>query len=84
MKPRTGPIELSDVIGSALRRAGKILASHQTQMRLEPGLPMLDLDDVLFERVLFNLLDNAGKYTPIRLSRCREGVAAEWPGLGSR
>ena len=64
MKPRTGPIELSDVIGSALRRAGKILAAHRTQVRLEPGLPMLDLDDVLLEQVLFNLLDNAAKYAP--------------------
>jgi two-component system sensor histidine kinase KdpD len=64
MKPRTGPIELSDVIGGALRRAGKILAAHRTQVRLEPDLPMLDLDDVLFEQVLFNLLDNAAKYAP--------------------
>jgi len=64
MKPRTGPIELSDVISSALRRASKILAAHRTQIRLEPGLPMLDLDDVLFEQVLFNLLDNAAKYAP--------------------
>lgn len=61
---RTGPVELSDVIGSALRRAGKILAAHRTNMRLEPELPMLDLDDVLFEQVLFNLLDNAAKYAP--------------------
>ena len=64
MQPRAGPIELSDVIGSALRRAGKILAAHRTQVRLEPDLPMLDLDDVLFEQVLFNLLDNAAKYAP--------------------
>jgi two-component system sensor histidine kinase KdpD len=31
---------------------------------LQPHLPMLDLDEVLFEQVLFNLLDNAGKYAP--------------------
>jgi two-component system sensor histidine kinase KdpD len=64
MKPRTGPIELSDVIGGALRRASKMLSEHLTQVRLEPDLPMLDLDDVLFEQVLFNLLDNAAKYAP--------------------
>ncbi len=64
MKPRTDPIELSDVIGGALLRAGKILAAHRTQIRLEPSLPLLDLDDVLFEQVLFNLLDNAAKYAP--------------------
>jgi two-component system sensor histidine kinase KdpD len=70
------------MIGSALRHAGKILASHRTQMSLEPGLPMRDLDDVLFEQVLFNLLDNAARYAPVG-SRCSEGVAAEWPGLSA-
>jgi two-component system sensor histidine kinase KdpD len=64
MQSRTGSVELSDVINSALRRAGKILATHQTHVRLEAALPMLDLDDVLFEQVLFNLLDNAAKYAP--------------------
>jgi two-component system sensor histidine kinase KdpD len=31
---------------------------------LAADLPMLKLDPVLFEQVLFNLLDNAAKYTP--------------------
>jgi two-component system, OmpR family, sensor histidine kinase KdpD len=64
LRPRTGPIELSDAIGSALRRAAKILTDHRTQVVLEPDLPMLELDEVLFEQVLFNLLDNASKYAP--------------------
>jgi two-component system, OmpR family, sensor histidine kinase KdpD len=61
---RTSPVELSDVVGSALHRASKVLAAHRTQAQLQPNLPMLDLDDVLFEQVLFNLLDNAAKYAP--------------------
>jgi two-component system sensor histidine kinase KdpD len=64
LAPRTGPVELSDAIGSALRRAARILTGHRTQVVLQPHLPMLDLDEVLFEQVLFNLLDNAGKYAP--------------------
>ena len=64
LRLRTGAIELSDAIGSALRRASKILAEHRTQVVLQPNLPMLDLDEVLFEQVLFNLLDNASKYAP--------------------
>ena len=64
LRLNTGPVELSDVIGSALRRARKILADHRTQVTLQPDLPMLDVDEVLFEQVLFNLLDNAGKYAP--------------------
>ena len=62
--PKTALYDVGDIAGSALRRAEKILAQHKTQMELEPDLPMLDLDPVLFEQVLFNLLDNAAKYAP--------------------
>ncbi len=61
---RRGPVELSDAIGSALRRATRILTDHRNEVVLQPQLPMLDLDEVLLEQVLFNLLDNAGKYAP--------------------
>jgi two-component system, OmpR family, sensor histidine kinase KdpD len=64
LRLNTGPVELSDVIGSALRRARKILVDHRTEVSLQPDLPMLDVDEVLFEQVLFNLLDNAAKYAP--------------------
>lgn len=57
-------IELSDAVNAALRRAAKILAPHRVEVRLEPHLPLLELDEVLFEQVLFNLLDNAAKYAP--------------------
>jgi two-component system, OmpR family, sensor histidine kinase KdpD len=60
----TGPVEVSDIVGSALRRAAKILSLHRTEVALEPGLPMLDADEVLLEQALFNLLDNASKYAP--------------------
>jgi two-component system, OmpR family, sensor histidine kinase KdpD len=62
---RASPLELSDAIGAVLRRAGKLLASHRTEVRFQSNLPTLDLDAVLFEQVLFNLLDNASKHTPI-------------------
>jgi len=74
---RTSLTELSDVVGSALGRASKVLANHSVQMRLESGLPLLEVDDVLLEQALFNLLDNAAKYTPagsrITISAWREG-----------
>jgi two-component system sensor histidine kinase KdpD len=54
--------DLGEIVGSALRRAGKILAAHHVTLDLAPDLPMLHLDAVLFEQVLFNLLDNAAKY----------------------
>jgi two-component system, OmpR family, sensor histidine kinase KdpD len=47
-----------------LRRASKILGHHNVSLQLAADLPMLELDAVLFEQVLFNLLDNAAKYAP--------------------
>lgn len=61
---RTAPVELSDVLGATLRRASKILHDHVVEVKLQPNLPLLELDEVLFEQALFNLLDNAAKYAP--------------------
>ncbi len=62
--PNTMRLDLSEIIGSVLRRAEKILVRHPVTLDVAPNLPMLDLDAVLFEQVLFNLLDNAAKYAP--------------------
>jgi two-component system sensor histidine kinase KdpD len=64
IQPRTDLVDLPDVIGSALHRATKVLAHHRVELELAPDLPMLKLDPVLLEQVLFNILDNAAKYTP--------------------
>jgi two-component system sensor histidine kinase KdpD len=63
--PNAAAHDLGEIVGSALRRAGKILAHHRVELDLAADLPMLRLDAVLFEQVLFNLLDNAAKYSPI-------------------
>jgi len=64
VQPRLGPIDVGEVVGTALERAARILAAHRVELDLAPDLPMLDVDPVLFEQVLFNLLDNAAKYSP--------------------
>ncbi len=61
---RREPVDLGEAVGSALARAGKVLAHHRVDMQIEPSLPLPLLDVVLFEQVLFNLLDNAAKYAP--------------------
>ena len=75
--PNTAPHDIAEIVGSALRRASKILAHHRVELDLGADLPMLDLDAVLFEQVLFNILDNAAKYsaaaTTIRIQSWREG-----------
>ncbi|PSJ62383.1 sensor histidine kinase [Pseudaminobacter soli (ex Li et al. 2025)] len=62
--PNCGMHDLNEIIGSALSRAKKILAGHQIEVDLPANLPMLRVDPVLFEQVLFNLFDNAAKYSP--------------------
>ncbi|MWT36711.1 two-component sensor histidine kinase, partial [Escherichia coli] len=69
--------DLSEIVGSALRRASKILAGHRVSLDLAADLPMVEVDAVLFEQVLFNLLDNAAKYAPadtsIAIRAARDG-----------
>jgi two-component system sensor histidine kinase KdpD len=62
--PRLEAADIGEVIGSALARAGRVLAGHAIRTEIAAGLPLVALDVVLFEQVLFNLLDNAAKYTP--------------------
>src|SRR5207244_2721993 len=63
--PNTARHDIGEIVGSALRRAGKILVHHKVSLQLAADLPMLELDAVLFEQVIFNLLDNAAKYAPV-------------------
>jgi two-component system sensor histidine kinase KdpD len=64
VSPNVALHDIGEIVGSALRRAGRILSHHRVELELAPDLPMLELDAVLFEQALFNLLDNAAKYAP--------------------
>ncbi len=64
ISPNVAMHDIGEIVGTALRRASRILSHHQVELELAPDLPMLELDAVLFEQVLFNLLDNAAKYAP--------------------
>jgi two-component system sensor histidine kinase KdpD len=56
------PIE--EVIGSAIGAARVALGARQVEVSVEKDAPRVEIDAVLIERVLYNLLENAGKYTP--------------------
>jgi len=87
------PFDIGEIVGAALRRAADVLEHHHLEIDLEPDLPMLSVDAVLIEQVLFNLLDNAAKYAPagsrieIRARRESAQVAVdmcdEGPGIPS-
>lgn len=97
-KLRSGTIELNEawqpveeVIGVTLQQVKTQWKDREITLDIEPDLPPLYYDAVLMERVLWNLLENAIKYspadTPIELSvRMREGrvviSVCDWgPGL---
>lgn len=56
------PIE--EVIGSSIKLLGRALAEHSVKVTLAKGLPLVEFDAVLIERVFCNLLENAAKYLP--------------------
>jgi two-component system sensor histidine kinase KdpD len=56
------PIE--EVIGSALEQLELPLRGREVAIHVPQGFPLVPIDDVLVERVLVNLLENALRYTP--------------------
>src|SRR5271170_661075 len=84
-------VDIAEIVGAALEHAGSVLAHHQVELVIAADLPMLRLDQILFEQVLFNLLDNAAKYAApgsrIDVHARREGdivaieVSDEGPGI---
>ncbi len=80
MAPNATLQDLREIVGSALRRAEKLLDRHQVALEMAADLPALELDAVLFEQVVFNLLDNAAKYAPpnsrITIRAWRDGDSA--------
>jgi two-component system sensor histidine kinase KdpD len=64
VRPTSELHDVGEIVGSVLRRTEKILAGHKIEVALATDLPMVEVDPVLFEQVLFNVLDNASKYAP--------------------
>jgi two-component system sensor histidine kinase KdpD len=53
---------VEEVVGAAIRAARPALGDRVVQTVLPADLPLAEFDAVLIERVLVNLLENAGKY----------------------
>lgn len=52
-----------DVVGSSLRLLKSSHAPHPVRVQIAAGLPLVEFDAVLIERVIWNLLENAAKYS---------------------
>jgi two-component system sensor histidine kinase KdpD len=55
---------VEEVVGGALKAIQPALANKRIEVALPADLPLVEFDATLIERVLYNLLENAGKYTP--------------------
>lgn len=74
------PVDVQDLVGSALSKLGKQLGKRQIRLDIAQDLPPIDGDLTILERVLINVVDNACKYAPeeqpITLTARREGPMA--------
>ena len=61
--PKREAVDVGDLVSTTLRRAGPLLGDRIIATSIEPDLPALSLDFVLAEQALFNILDNAAKYS---------------------
>ena len=55
---------MEEIIGGALKHAHDALGTRTIAVTIDPDVTLVECDAVLIERVLANLLENAGKYTP--------------------
>ena len=55
---------VQEVVGSALKSAHAALVHHRVDVHVPGDLPLVEFDATLIERVLYNLIENATKYTP--------------------
>jgi two-component system, OmpR family, sensor histidine kinase KdpD len=55
---------IEEIVGSAVRATARVVAPRSVETDLAAGLPLVECDAVLIERVFINLLENAAKYTP--------------------
>jgi two-component system sensor histidine kinase KdpD len=63
IQPRLEPVDVGDLVSTTLRRAAPLMKDHVVAPKVATDLPELSLDFVLAEQALFNVLDNAAKYS---------------------
>jgi two-component system sensor histidine kinase KdpD len=66
LKPNKDWQSVEELVGAALNRLEKSLQDRAVNLAIPSELPLVSVDGILIEQVLYNLLDNAIKYTPPR------------------
>jgi K+-sensing histidine kinase KdpD len=61
---RRAPTSAAEIVNAALDRAAAVLASHPVEVAIEDRLPLLQVDAASIAGVMFELLENAARYSP--------------------
>jgi two-component system sensor histidine kinase KdpD len=61
-----GPIDVSDAVAAAIRRARQAWPQREILAKIGADIPPASGDAALLEQLVFNLLDNANKYSPVK------------------
>lgn len=64
VKPRHDSVYLSDVLGAAASQATRVLGEHRLAIDMPADLPLVAADTALLQQVLYNVIENAAKYSP--------------------
>ena len=62
--PDRQAVDLEELIGEVIRRLGRLFDDVRVDVRMEAGLPLVDVDYVQIDQVLSNLLENAARVAP--------------------
>ncbi|WP_221795994.1 ATP-binding protein [Oceanobacter mangrovi] len=57
-------VGVDEIVSVSLRRLEPLLSGQILQTRIEPDLPLLKVHGALIEQAVFNVLENALRYTP--------------------
>ncbi len=84
-------VSVADIIGSAKQRLKRFFPQVEVEYEAEPDLPLLYAHAALLEQGLFNILENAAKYSPdgeaVRVwvsqqgHKCRIEIEDSGPGI---
>lgn len=55
---------VEEIISIAFSRAEKLPGDHKIQLKIEPDLPLIRVDARAMAEVVYNLIENAAKYSP--------------------
>ena len=60
------PILAGDIVEAVLQRSHQLLQGHEITVDVQENLPAATANFALLEQALFNVIDNAAKYSPAR------------------